>query len=995
MSALPMNLQKCYLCQKKMGACIQCYNRSCFTAFHVTCGRQAGLLVKSARERVDDGHGNGGSANSPHPGADDASADYAEALHAFCHRHLPENVDVLGGESVMKLKKSDDIDPFGKKGTPVIVPGREGRPPSKSKKGKNKSGVVVKKSKDGKISISITNSSSPRKAISKSARAYKKTYRVGPPLVPQFILKRVLEYVGRLTIRKKRDALLHVAKYWSLKREARRGAPLLKRLHLEVSLAASAHCGVFLTQVYFLFAALDRKLQTKGAERRGEAQEAQVHRSSSRRSREAAHARGACAEARASEAQASTADQGLAGRKDDQALPRSNCQGHRGHQEVSSSRSEPRRTNLTDLISHLRYDRQGLFLEPVDRAAVPDYYDVVKNPMNWATISDKVHEGKYQSIDDFAADINLVTDNAMLYNKPQTNFWQTASRIKKRAAEHADLLRKEIEAAHHPLDYGIIGGAGSDERDEAVEVPPAVHEELRTLGFEPGHPLIQALEDYSPEEMLASIVEDENPSTAPSNVVDDFIRLYHRYDPSQEQSGKGGKSGNTGGSANGKQRIKDKRRAAALLGIERRKQAVAEAEKQHQLKQAESEKQEHTKQAEAAKKKHPKQDVIEGEVSVNMDNGRPLRETRKRRFDEIDERDTVTPPRPPRPQPAAGSSRPAPLRQTPSETSARPSKGPSYVYQTVDDAKDWSGIPAELEADQIKENTFFKQFETGWILPEGSKRRHRPSLPPAAPAAGSQPPRPAPSASSRRSLGATERDSGRTTSAALPSSDRAKRGRSNSVRAFADAQQKEGEEEPAPTRLQRRASGRAEQAVHPSSSVLSSVIDTSDAPDEEKDEEAEDTKTKRLRAVASEAAEKDRQRRNDSKAPARTERQEEAADEEREGVHQARTQPRISGRFISTPGPPAKSKLPSEGEEEPETGYANKTEAWSSTSPPATKLAVHGTVVWAKVQPFPAHPADLIDPSDGKVPPAVRNVGKADRVLVYFHVGPKGAKRTW
>ena len=142
---------------------------------------------------------------------------------------------------------------------------------------------------------------------------------------------------------------------------------------------------------------------------------------------------------------------------------------------MSSSRSEPRRTNLTDLISHLRYDRQGLFLEPVDRAAVPDYYDVVKNPMNWATIPDKVHEGKYQSIDDFAADINLVTDNAMLYNKPQTNFWQTASRIKKRAAEHADLLRKEIEAqlndAGAPRPPRTVERVGSSQA--AAERPPA------------------------------------------------------------------------------------------------------------------------------------------------------------------------------------------------------------------------------------------------------------------------------------------------------------------------------------------------------------------------------------------------------------------------------------------------------------------------------------------------------------------------------------------
>jgi NuA3 HAT complex component NTO1 len=45
-----------------------------------------------------------------------------------------------------------------------------------------------------------------------------------------------MQYIGKVSVRKKRDFVLSVCKYWSLKREARRGAPLLKRLHLEVSI---------------------------------------------------------------------------------------------------------------------------------------------------------------------------------------------------------------------------------------------------------------------------------------------------------------------------------------------------------------------------------------------------------------------------------------------------------------------------------------------------------------------------------------------------------------------------------------------------------------------------------------------------------------------------------------------------------------------------------------------------------------------------------------
>jgi hypothetical protein len=56
------------------------------------------------------------------------------------------------------------------------------------------------------------------------------------PLVPEFIMRQVADYLEekKIVIRQRQKFLLSICKYWSLKRAGRRGAPLLKRLHLEV-----------------------------------------------------------------------------------------------------------------------------------------------------------------------------------------------------------------------------------------------------------------------------------------------------------------------------------------------------------------------------------------------------------------------------------------------------------------------------------------------------------------------------------------------------------------------------------------------------------------------------------------------------------------------------------------------------------------------------------------------------------------------------------------
>lgn len=80
----------------------------------------------------------------------------------------------------------------------------------------------------------------------------------------------------------------------------------------------------------------------------------------------------------------------------------------------------PMRLILSRLMSHPTHNRKGIFNTPVDPVAMglPDYFQVVKSPMDLGTIKARLHAVAYKSRKDVAGDIRLVFQNAMLYNPP-------------------------------------------------------------------------------------------------------------------------------------------------------------------------------------------------------------------------------------------------------------------------------------------------------------------------------------------------------------------------------------------------------------------------------------------------------------------------------------------------------------------------------------------------------------------------------------------------
>lgn len=75
-------------------------------------------------------------------------------------------------------------------------------------------------------------------------------------------------------------------------------------------------------------------------------------------------------------------------------------------------------------------DKARLFFEPVDAAAVPNYGNIIKNPMCFKTMQEKAANEVYLADPEaLKNDFELICNNAMLFNMPKTVFYKDAETL--------------------------------------------------------------------------------------------------------------------------------------------------------------------------------------------------------------------------------------------------------------------------------------------------------------------------------------------------------------------------------------------------------------------------------------------------------------------------------------------------------------------------------------------------------------------------------------
>lgn len=551
---------QCYLCKHRMGACIQCDHRNCFTAFHVTCARRNGLLLKSQRQR----------ATHSHASDSDDDGDAGDLLRAWCHKHVPKAVRAQRARNEEEEEEFQDASSQPRSASPT--------PP-----------------KRGGTGIANGTAAPGRK---KSARAYKKSYRAGPTLVPAFVLNRVLDHISKIQVRKKPQLTVQIAKYWSLKREARRGAPLLKRLHLEPWTATTSN-----------------KEQ--------------------------------------SDAERVKKLQFLLRLREDLEKVRMLAELVRKREKEKLRQVQTLRSTLVDGIlfpyhDHLRkaldrisaLDRTGIFLHPVSVQKVPDYLDVIKEPMDWTTMASKIDAYQYSTVSDFQNDIHLVLDNSMKYNGVDTFYHRTAARIKKVAAPiFADLLL--LDTIHPP---------GEEMRLEAEDC------------------ILELLQDYPREVVNESSDESRN-------AIEELTR---QLNPPQEASANGTNV-----------------KVIKMSGHSRKAQdRAARSERSRLAYQKKMEAKE--AQAAANTKVESEEETLNESISTSRSSKRQsVMMASMVSMEAKEQRDR---------------------RRTRSNAS-------SSIGKSTEREESGEVDPTSLEVAQVGNKASFLRFNTGWVLPEGTKRR--------------------------------------------------------------------------------------------------------------------------------------------------------------------------------------------------------------------------------------------------------------------------------
>jgi hypothetical protein len=130
------------------------------------------------------------------------------------------------------------------------------------------------------------------------------------------------------------------------------------------------------------------------------------------------------------------------------------------------------------------------FMEPVDVDGlnIPEYREIVKEPMDLTTIENKLKSGKYQTPAQFHADVVKIFHNSYLFNAPNEDFVKITNELEK----YYYRISGEVKPPHvdKPLPKPLLQSSKSQKKKkkptlsrELNESQPMTLEEKKELAY--------------------------------------------------------------------------------------------------------------------------------------------------------------------------------------------------------------------------------------------------------------------------------------------------------------------------------------------------------------------------------------------------------------------------------------------------------------------------------------------------------------------------------
>ncbi|XP_016300575.1 bromodomain-containing protein 7-like [Sinocyclocheilus anshuiensis] len=143
--------------------------------------------------------------------------------------------------------------------------------------------------------------------------------------------------------------------------------------------------------------------------------------------------------------------------------------------KMEEKEQTPLQEALSQLIRQLqRKDPSAFFSFPVTDLIAPGYSLIIKRPMDFSTMKEKVKKEQYQSLEELKLDFKVMCENALIYNKPETIYYKAAKKLlhsgmKILSKERLDSLKQSIEfmaglqtSSSHSAEDGEDEGGTSD-----------------------------------------------------------------------------------------------------------------------------------------------------------------------------------------------------------------------------------------------------------------------------------------------------------------------------------------------------------------------------------------------------------------------------------------------------------------------------------------------------------------------------------------------------